>query len=413
VKAVCFDVTIPGFVMAKTVGKISRNAMFGPLGTIRLNRVGVPPLPGPGWVELEVLGCGICGSDVRTVTYSLSPALEPFSSFPAVLGHEILARVSGVGADVDRVRVGQRVSVEPTISCTVRGHTEPCGACRDGSTATCHRSAEPGETAIGDRPIGAGIFVGYHRDLPGGFGERLIAHQSQLYRVPDEIEDDTAVLTEPFSIALHGVLLATPVIDGPVLVIGSGTIALATVWALRASGYGGVLVSQTKRRHEARIARFLGATETVAPGAEAREAMIRTGATPHKPIIGDDVFGGGGFPLIFDCVGSRASVVQALGFATERGRIVVLGCAAQIPKLDLSFLWARELVVQGSVGYATEHWQGRTMHTFELTHEFMRSGDAPLSELVTHKIPLVEYRRGLRTAADHRRSGAIKVVLTP
>jgi threonine dehydrogenase-like Zn-dependent dehydrogenase len=241
----------------------------------------------------------------------------------------------------------------------------------------------------------------------------MIAHQSQLYPVPNEIDDDTAVLTEPFAIAVHGVLLASPIVDGPVLVIGSGTIALATVWALRASGYGGVLVSQTKRPHEARAARLLGATETAAPGVEAREAMIRTGARGYKPIIGDEVFAGGGFPLIFDCVGSRATLTQALGFAAERGRIVVLGCAAQIPRLDLSFLWARELVVQGSVGYATEQWQGRTMHTFELTHEFMRSSDAPLSEIVTHKIPLVEYRRGLSAAADHRRSGAIKVVLTP
>jgi threonine dehydrogenase-like Zn-dependent dehydrogenase len=399
-KAVRFDVTIPGFLVAKSVGKIHKNAMLGALGTVSLASMEAPELPGSEWVELEVLGCGICGSDVHTVNYSLSPALEPFSSFPAVLGHEILARVSGVGADVDRVRVGQRVSVEPTISCTVRGHSEPCGACRDGSTATCDRSADPGETTIDNRRMGAGTFVGYNRDLPGGFGERMIAHQSQLYPVPDELDDDTAVLTEPFAIALHGVL-------------GSGTIALATVWALRAIGYGGVLISQTKRPHEARAARLLGATESVAPGTEAREAMIRTGAQSHRPIIGGEVFAGGGFPLIFDCVGSRATLSQAIGFASERGRIVVIGCAAQIPKLDLSFLWARELVVQGSVGYATERWQDRSLHTFELTHELMRSNHAPLSELVTHKVPLVDYRRGLSAAADHRRSGAIKVVLTP
>ena len=412
-KAVRFDVTIPGFLVAKSLGRIRPAAMFGPFGTIALQQSKVPSLPGPEWVELEVLACGICGSDVSTVTYSLSPALEPFSSFPAVLGHEILARVIAAGPDVHRVCVGQRVSVEPTISCTVRGHAESCRACSDGNPATCHQSAEPGVTRIGDRPLSGGTFIGYHRDLPGGYGERLIAHQSQLYPVPDEIDDDTAVLTEPFSIALHGVLLAGPVVDGPVLVIGSGTIALATVWALRATGYRGVLVSQTKRKHEARLAKLLGASDVVRPGIEAQEAMIRTGAAGHKPIIGGEVFSGGGFPLIFDCVGSNATLSQSLGFAAERGRIVVLGCAAQIPKLDLSFLWARELTVQGSVGYAIEQWQGRSMHTFEITHEMMRSNDAPLSRLVTHKHPLTDYRRALNAAADHRHSGAIKVVLTP
>jgi threonine dehydrogenase-like Zn-dependent dehydrogenase len=412
-KAVCFDVTIPGFVVAKSLGKIRQTAMFGALGTVGLKRIADPSLPGPQWVELELLGCGICGSDVSTVRYSLSPTLEPFSSFPAVLGHEILARVTGIGADVDLVRVGQRVSVDPTISCTVRGHPNSCAACRDGSTATCHHSAEPGVTRIGDRRLAGGTFIGYHRDLPGGFGERMIAHQSQLYPLPDEIDDTTAQLTEPLSIAVHAVLPVTPVVQGPVLVIGSGTIALATVWALRATGYRDVLVSQTKRSNEARIAKLLGATETVRPGAEAREAIIRTGAKANKPIIGGEVFAGGGFPLIFDCVGSRATLSQALNFAAERGRIVVLGCASQIAKLDLSFLWARELVVQGSVGYGTEDWQGRSMHTFEITHELMSSKHALLSELVTHRMPLTEFRRALRAAADHGRSGAIKVVLTP
>ena len=79
-------------------------------------------------VLVRVRACGICGSDLSTVTYSLSPALEPFSSFPAVLGHEVLARVAEVGSDVDRVRIGQRVNVDPTLSCTVRGHPESCPA---------------------------------------------------------------------------------------------------------------------------------------------------------------------------------------------------------------------------------------------------------------------------------------------
>jgi threonine dehydrogenase-like Zn-dependent dehydrogenase len=412
-KAVRFDVTIPGFLLAKTVGGIRPTAMFGAFGTIALEHLDVPSLPGPDWVELEVIACGICGSDVSTVTYSLSPALEPFNSFPAVLGHEILARVIAIGTDVNRVSVGERVSIEPTISCSVRGHAESCNACRDGYTAICEHSAEPGITRIDDRAISGGTFIGYHRDLPGGFGARMIAHQSQLHPVPDEIDDDTAVLTEPFSIAVHGVMSAASMTDGPVLVIGSGTIALATVWALRATGYRGLLVSQTKRTHEAELAGRLGASEVVRPGEEATEAMIRTGATAHKPIIGGKVFSGGGYPLIFDCVGSSASLRQSLSFAAARGRIVVLGCASELPNLDLSFLWARELTVRGSVAYAVEKWQGRSKHTFEITHELMRASEAPLSELVTHTYPLAEFRAALEAAADHQGSGAIKVVLNP
>ena len=117
--------------------------------------------------------------------------------------------------------------------------------------------------------------------------------------------------------------------------------------------------------------------------------------------------------MIFDGVGSRVTLSQSLEFAAERGRIVVLGCASELPNLDLSFLWARELTVRGSVGYAVEKWQGRSKHTFEITHELMRASEAPLSELVTHRYPLAEYRAALEAAADHQGSGAIKVVLNP
>ena len=73
-----------------------------------------------------------------------------------------------------------------------------------------------------------GLTIGYHRSLPGGWGERLIAHESQLYPLPDQLPDRTAVLIEPLSIGVHAVLNCPPKEGEPALVIGSGPIALAT-----------------------------------------------------------------------------------------------------------------------------------------------------------------------------------------
>ncbi len=67
--------------------------VFGGLSGLRLGDVPEPPLPADDWVRLEVLKAGICGTDIGNLTFSASPAMEPFGSFPAVLGHEILARV--------------------------------------------------------------------------------------------------------------------------------------------------------------------------------------------------------------------------------------------------------------------------------------------------------------------------------
>jgi L-iditol 2-dehydrogenase len=420
VRALRFDVTSSGFVRARTLGRLSESAVFGPLSNLRLADVPEPGLeaPGklaPGWVGLDVMACGICGTDLGTLGFTASPALEPFGSFPAVLGHEILARVREVGPGVTGFEPGQRVSVDPFLTCEIRGYAPEahCPSCRAGRHSTCEQAGEEGPAEIGGELLSQGLTMGYHRDLPGGFGERMVAHASQLFPVPDALDDRTAVLTEPLSIGVHAVLNAGVHPDEDILVIGSGPIAMGVIWALRATGFRGSITAQTKRAHEAEMATTLGATNAVKPGLEAREAVIATGAHAYQPILGDEVFSGGGFPMVFDCVGNGGSLKQALRWTAPRGTLVMLGCAAEIPKLDLTFLWARELTMKGFVGHGWESWEGERKHSFQITHELLEATGAPLRDLVTHTFPLAEYREAFSVAANHRRSGAIKVVLEP
>lgn len=415
-RAVTFDVSVPRFLLAKSLGRISDAAFYGAPSGVKLVDVAPPELPGERWVRLEVLQCGVCGSDIGNLTYSASPAMEPFGSFPAVLGHEILARVVEVGSAVTRVQVGQRVTVDPMISCQVRGYAREdyCTSCTDGLHSTCENSGDEGSTIVDGRPIQPGLVQGYHASLPGGWGEQTIAHEVQLFAVPDAIDDRTAVLVEPISIGMHAALNAPPAHpDEPVLVIGSGPIALGTIWSIRASGFTGEIVAQTKRKREADLARAFGATTIVKPGDEARDALLETGARPYSPIIGDEVYAGGGFPLVYDCVGSGQTLSQALRYATPRGRIVMLGCAHEIPKLDLTFTWARELDIKGFVGYGRDVFRGEELHTYLATLELMQETSAPLSDMVTHVYPLGQYRDALAAAGNRRRSGSIKVLLDP
>ena len=414
-RAVQFSVSAPRFLLARSLGRWSESAVFGRLSGLRLRDLPDAQLPGPGWVKLRVLGAGICGSDIGNLTYSSSPVMEPFGSFPAVLGHEILAEVEEVAAGVTRVSPGERVSVDPMISCHVRGHRAEatCRSCRSGRHATCEMAGEPGIQEVGGAPISRGLTIGYHRDLPGGWSDNMIAHESQLFPVDPRISSRTAVLVEPLSIGLHAILNAPPVAGENVLVIGSGPIAFGTIWALRATGFEGTVVAQTKRPHEKLIARSLGATEVVAPGEEARAALIETGAMAYQPLIGDEVYSGGGFSRIFDCVGSATSIDQALRYAAPRATVVLLGCAAEVRRLDLSLLWARELDVRGFVCYGIERWRGRMQHTMEIVHDLILESEAPLDQLVTHVFPLDEFRHALSAASNHRRSEAVKVVLTP
>lgn len=414
-RAVSFHVTIPGYLLGKWLGGISEAFVFGRPSGLRLGDRPEPLLPGADWVRLEVLKAGICGTDVGTVTFKASPAMEPFGSFPAVPGHEVLARVAEVGPSVRSVEVGQRVTVDPVISCAVRGFPESraCPSCSSGMPATCERAGEEGELQVSGHGLSRGMTIGYHADLPGGWGERMVVHESQVFRVDDSLDDRTAVLVEPLSVGMHAVLRMRPWGPGPVLVVGSGPIALGTIWALRGAGYEGELIAQIKRGHEAALARKLGATSVVAPGDEAREALVATGAQGYMPIVGDEVYAGGGFPLVFDCVGSGATIKQCLRFAAPRGRVSMLGCAAEIRKLDLTFVWAHELDIKGFVCYGREVWREGHAHTFQVTHDLLVETRAPVSEMVTHVYPLGQVRDALSAAANRRKSGSIKVLLDP
>lgn len=414
-RAVTFDVSVPGYLLGKSLGRISESAVFGGLSGVRLREIPGIALPGDDWVRLDVTRAGICGTDVGTLTFSASPAMEPFGSFPAVLGHEIVGRITEVGAAVHDLEPGRRVTVDPMISCETRGfpEDEACGSCAEGWHCTCERAGDEGRKRVEGQPLKRGATIGYHADLPGGWGETMVAHRSQIVPLDDRIDDHTGVLIEPLSVGLHAVLGMRPWGRGPALVVGSGPIALGTVWALRAAGFEGEIVAQIKRRHEADLARAFGATAVVSPGDEARDALIGTGAQAYMPLVGDEVYAGGGFPLIFDCVGSRETLDQALRFAAPRGRIVMLGCAARIRDIDLTFVWAREVTVRGFVGYGLEEWHGEVCHTFEVAQELLIETEVDVSAMVTHVYPLSQYRDALSAAANRGRSGSIKVLLDP
>ena len=85
-RAVSFNVTIPSFLIGKGLGKVTESAIFGGMSGVSFGDVAEPALPAEDWVRLEIVLAGICGTDIGTLTYKASPAMEPFGSFPAVLG---------------------------------------------------------------------------------------------------------------------------------------------------------------------------------------------------------------------------------------------------------------------------------------------------------------------------------------
>jgi len=401
-EALVYRLSLPRVVLTKLLGSRWPWLIYGPPGPLVYTHVPDPELRGEDWAVVRTHLAGVCGSDLGVITAHSSPSASPFSSFPAVLGHEIYGVVERAGSQVP-LPAGTRVVVDPSISCTMRG-LPPCPACQEGFPYLCRQCTEG--------HLSAGFLVGFCRDLPGGWAERTPAHASQLHPVPDTVSDERAVLVEPLAVAFHGVLRRTPPAGSRVLVIGAGTIGLCTVAALRLLGVDARVTVAARHGMQAHLARALGADEVVAP-AEIGAAARAAGARAFRPLIGREVYRGG-FDLVYDCVGTRRSLDDALRVTREGGTVLLLGAAGEISRLDWTFVWMRELEIVGSVGYGLERIGERRVHTFDLVLEALAEHpELPVERMITHRFPLRLYREALRAALDRRSSGAVKIVFTP
>jgi threonine dehydrogenase-like Zn-dependent dehydrogenase len=405
VRGLVFDLSIPKYALARAVGGRFPRVHYGRGSCLSLRELPSPALPGKGWLRLRPLLTGLCGSDLATVFFKASPQLEPFSSFPAVLGHEILAEITEVPDGVHGLTVGQRVAVNPVLPCRLLGITPQCAPCAQGHENGCEK------TAAGC--LAPGMLIGFHRELPGGMGTEMVAHESQLFPLPDGLSDEAGVLIEPLSVSLHAVLKRPPRPTDKVLIIGGGPVAFATLWALRALGHTCQVTLLTVEAYQLALAKSLGADDVLraAPDREEAQAVAeRTGATVYRPTLGPPALSGG-FEHTYDCVGSAASLQDALRYTRTFGTVVLIGAAGHVRSLDWTTVWKNELTVMGSYVYGLEDFRGKKRHTFDITRELLaqRAGPDP-SALVTHHFPLSQYARAIEANLDRGRHRSIKTV---
>jgi threonine dehydrogenase-like Zn-dependent dehydrogenase len=406
VRALVFDLSVPKYLAAKSLGGLLPSLYYGRGSCLSLREVAEPALPADDWAKLDIELAGVCGTDIATVFFKLSPALSPFSSFPAVLGHEVTGTLCEVGqaARARGWKEGDRVIVNPFFGCTVRGVSPPCPACAAGKTATCGR--------LTDGARAPGGCLGFHRELPGGFTDRMVAHVSQLVRIGDRVPAKRAVMTEPLGIAAHAVLQRPPRPGEHVLIVGGGMIGFAVLAALRLLGYDNQVTHRVLLDHQADTARALGATNVSRARDFLDDAVQLTGAKRMKPVLGRDVLQGGGFPLVYECVGLPGSLDDALRATATQGAVVMVGAAGIAPKLDLTWIWSREISLIGSVGYAPEPTH-KSRHTLELVADLLTdSRAATLDALVTHTFALEEYRDAIRANVDRHRHRSIKTIFS-
>ena len=376
-KALLFERKIARYAAAAVAGRLApgRGARVGPL---RLAAdVDEPVPPADGWVRVRPRLAGICGSDLATIDGHSSRYFEPIVSFPFVPGHEIVGELDD----------GGRVVLQPTLTCEARGIVPRCRACGVGQTNRCE------QTTFGH--LSPGLQTGFCEDTGGGWGLALVAHESQLHAVPDDLTDEAAVLVEPAACAVHAATRVPEFAgsDGRLTaVIGAGTLGLLTIAAMRAGGHEGTILATAKHPEQKTWAKALGADRVVEP--DTLERAVR--ATTRSLQFGSQLAGGA--DVVVDCVGSEASVAQALRVVAPGGTILMVGMPG-VTTVDLTGLWHREVTLTGCYAYTAD----------DFATAFSLARDVELERLLSATYPLDRYTDAIEHAANAGARGAVKI----
>lgn len=390
--------SVPKYLGARVMSGRAPGLVSGPLAPLRLSTLKDPVPLKDSWARLKPQLSGICGSDLATLSGRSSFYFSPLVSLPFVPGHEVVGELMD---DCGQHKAGQRVVLSSVLGCAARGLDDLCVNCASGQYGRCDR------VTVGD--LKAGLQTGYCADTGGGWSRMMLAHRSQVWAVPDGIDDRTAVLLEPFACAIHAALRADIQPEDSVLIIGAGTVGILTLIAVKALTQAGRVVVAAKHPRQRTAALEAGADEVVLP-VHATKAVRRIGhGVKLHPERGQD-FVLGGVDAVIECVGSSGSLDLALRTARAGGRVVLGGIPGS--GADLTPLWFRELELVGAYTSAMEDTPSGPRHSFAIALE-LASSLPNLAQMVGATYPLERWRDAIDHAMSAGRLGTFKVAFAP
>jgi L-iditol 2-dehydrogenase len=339
---------------------------YGP-GDIRVEER-PEPAPAADNLIVQVRGCCVCGTDLKLATIG-NPRCHP----PRIVGHEMVGQVVHAGGEVREFAPGDRVTLATTLAC---GN---CPYCARGLGNLCPNA----------KPISYdfdGAFAAYIAIPP------LALRGGNVIRVPDEVPDEAATLSEPLSCALNAQQLAGVRAGDSVVILGGGPLGALHAELAKALGASRVMVVQRSEPRLSLLRRLRGVR--VIDGAHEDVAEVVRQQT-----------GGLGADVVIDCAPSREAHEQAIGLARKGGAISFF---ASLPKgasditLDSRALHYGELRVVGASDSRPEH--------VAAVVRLMAEGKIDWERLITHRLPLAELQAGLALMQNKQ---SLKVLISP
>ena len=323
-----------------------------------------PQLTGPRDVLLRIDAVGVCGSDVHY--YKTGRIGTAVVEYPFVMGHECAGTVQQVGPEVQGLKAGQRVAVDPLVAC---GH---CDQCRDGRLNTCRNQ----------------LFLGNPGELSGALAEYVVLPQNCCYPIPESMTAGQAAMVEPLSIGVHAQRLSQMEAGATIAILGSGPIGLSVLLACRAAAnctaYMTDLIDDRLM-----MAAQLGARWTGNP----RQGNVVKAIGDAEPT---------GVDVVFECAGEQETLDQAVELLKPGGTLVIVG----IPEVDdISFaahtLRRKELTIKNV---------RRQNHCMASAINLVSTGKINVNPLMTHHFPLREAGAAFDLVSGYR-DGVIKAII--
>ncbi|RDH75968.1 oxidoreductase [Mycolicibacterium moriokaense] len=361
------------------------------------------------WVITRPRLTGICGSDSKQVLLDFGEgdadnAMAAFCSFPQVMGHEVVADVVALGPAVRGLETGQRVVLNPWLSCAPRGIEPRCPACESGDYSLCWSFA--------DGDIAPGIHTGVSADATGGYAELMPAHVGMLHPVPDSVPDEMAVFADPFSVSLHAITRHPPPPSGRALVYGAGSLGCCAVAILTAL-YPDVEVAVVARFDaQAHIANCFGAAKVFAPEPrlELIEELVAWGGGRLRSSQGLPMAHPGPIDVVYDTIGKPETFEVGVRVLAARGTLVKAGVHAP-GRWEWSPLYFKEISWVGSNAFGVEEVGGVRKHAIDHYLDLAADGRIDLRPMLTHTFRLQQWRDAFLAIADQGRTGAVKVAI--
>ncbi|KAL4882742.1 GroES-like protein [Aspergillus karnatakaensis] len=317
-------------------------------GKVRYENRPVRPIEDPNDVLIRISYVGVCGSDVHF--WEHGGILRMVSEdAPLVMGHEASGIVHSVGSAVQSVVPGDRVAIEPGFSC------KRCQKCKAGRYNLC-----PSMKFAADPPDAHGTLCRLFR-IPEDF----------VYKIPEALSLDEAVLVEPLAVAVHGVRLAEIRPGQTVLVQGAGTIGLWAAATAKAYGAKSVLITDISGKKTEFARQFLGCT-IVKPDLAATPERIAAHIKGENWL--ED-----GVDVVLECTGVEASAQAGLYALGAGGVFIQIGLGKPMQTLPLLDMCGKEVVLKTAFRYGSGD--------YEIALDLLDSGKLSVKPLISSIVP--------------------------